>query len=113
MMRCGRAGATARVSQNSGRPSSVPTVPGALGASPLPKPNAIRCAGWPRRNWKSGREVVITGVLDGQGLAVGADDNKAGVGRDVADARHGHAGALCGCENRIVLAGGGGEAEFV
>ena len=28
------------------RPSSVPTVPGREGDRPLPKPSAIRCAGW-------------------------------------------------------------------
>ncbi|MBS1184538.1 MAG: hypothetical protein H6R09_139 [Proteobacteria bacterium] len=63
-IRFGRSGAAAAISQNSGHPSSVPNVPGALGASPLPKPKAMRWAGWAERNLKSGREVVIAGVFE-------------------------------------------------
>src|SRR5450631_4308716 len=56
-----------------GKATSVPNVPGALRAKPLPKPNASRCAGWLNRNRQPGftqpdftaysSEVVITGSL--------------------------------------------------
>src|ERR1039458_6680332 len=51
-----------------GKATSVPNVPGALRARPLPKPNASRCAGWLNRNRQPGfttdsSEVVITSSL--------------------------------------------------
>ena len=53
--------------------ASVPAVPGARGASPAPKPRAMKCAGCARRNRASGRrEVVESAAVDRDRLAVGA-----------------------------------------
>lgn len=38
------------MSQNSGNPTTVPNVPGAFGAKPLPKPSAKKCAGCETNN---------------------------------------------------------------
>src|SRR5512139_767733 len=127
MMRFGRSGAAAAISQNSGRPSRVPTVPGAFGASPLPNPNATRWAGCRSRKRTSALsptplpgageglfgEVVIAGLFKLQRPAVGIDDGEAGLGGDAADARHRHAGRLRGGGDRVAPLGGRGEAELV
>src|SRR3989338_2667051 len=60
--------------QYNGKATSVPKVPGALRASPLPKPNDSRCAGWLSKNRQPGLtnsslEVVITASLDVEWVA--------------------------------------------
>src|SRR3989338_4078758 len=55
--------------QYNGKATSVPNVPGALRARPLPKPNDSRCAGWLSKNRQPGLtsnspEMVITASLD-------------------------------------------------
>ena len=58
-------------SQNNGKPSNVPTVPGALGLKPVPKPKASRCAGWDNKKRRVGLlEVVKAGNGYGNGLTI-------------------------------------------
>src|SRR5574340_226265 len=57
-----------------GNATSVPNVPGALRAKPLPKPNDNRCAGWLSKNRQPGLtnsspEVVIAASLDVEWIA--------------------------------------------
>ena len=46
------------------RRSSVPTVPGATGDRPLPKPSATRCAGWATRKRQPGRAAGAGAAAD-------------------------------------------------
>ena len=41
--------------RNETQPHKVPTVPGALGDRPLPRPSASQCAGWPAMKRALGR----------------------------------------------------------
>src|SRR5262245_30420775 len=49
--------------QNTGNASSVPTVPGALGASPAPNPSARKCAGWLSAKRRLGCTPVLVEVI--------------------------------------------------
>src|SRR5882724_5205943 len=55
--------------QYMGKATKVPTVPGALGTRPAPKPNARKCDGWLNKNRQPGftnnsSEVRITSNLN-------------------------------------------------
>src|SRR5512140_3572857 len=70
------------------QPASVPKVPGARGARPLPKPRAMKCAGCDSRKRASGvREVVVSAAIDLHGLAVGSEEAHALAALHLADAR--------------------------
>ena len=55
---------------------TVPTVPGAKGDSPLPQPQATKCAGWENRNFSGGAldmsvliEMIVTTFVERDALA--------------------------------------------
>jgi hypothetical protein len=61
-----------RRSGNDAHAKRVPTVPGARGDRPLPKPQATRCAGCASRKRSEGglAKVIESPLFDGQRLAV-------------------------------------------
>src|SRR5258708_25335506 len=94
--------------------TSVPKVPGAFGARPAPKPSAMKCAGWARRNFASGPgEVVVSAAIDAHRLAVGSDQAHALAALHLADAREGHAEDVGELGDAVARGGRGGEAELV
>src|SRR5258708_33341046 len=94
--------------------TSVPKVPGALGARPAPKPSAMKCAGWARRNFASGPgEVVVSAAIDAHRLAVGSHQAHALAALHLADAREGHAEDVGELGDAVARVGRGREAELV
>lgn len=58
----GNAQALVGMAKNNGNAASVPKVPGAFFARPVPKPNAKKCAGCESRNLESGKVVITFGL---------------------------------------------------
>ena len=60
--------------------NSVPKVPGARGARPLPQPQAKKCAGWAKRNLRLGApfedsvKVVVASLRELDRLTVRVED---------------------------------------
>src|SRR4051812_21082974 len=105
---------TCSSNRKSTSPASVPKVPGARGASPLPNPRAMKCAGCDSRKRASGAlEVVVSAAIDLHGFAVGTQQAHALAPLDLADARERHGEHLLQVLDALARIGVGGEAQLV
>src|SRR5512140_3643057 len=95
-------------------PASVPKVPGARGARPLPNPRAMKCAGCDSRKRASGvLEVVVSAAIDLHRLGVGAQQAHAFASLDLADARERDAQHVDEVLDALPRVGRRGEAQLV
>src|SRR3989338_5844325 len=104
--------------QYNGKATSVPNVPGALRASPLPKPNDSKCAGWLSRNFQPGLtnsspEVFIAASLDVERIACRIAHDTAAPGNNFPDTGQRHIEPCGNIRQFLVTRGGSGKTQLV